>query len=198
MNCETADRGLERSWMVDDGTVLRIRPARPEDIAASLSFVRGLSFGARYFRYGRGDVQLGEAEVVDLCCPDPRNHAGFIALVRGPEGEEEIATARYCVQSDRLSSEFAMVVGDAWQGRGVGRRMLEILLDSARQRGLCEMVGDVLVTNRRMIGLAASMGFELVPGECAAVQRVRHRLFPVPPSARIASGERSQAGLAAR
>ncbi|MDO9596786.1 MAG: GNAT family N-acetyltransferase [Azoarcus sp.] len=198
MNCETADCGLDRSWVVDDGTVLRIRPVRPEDITASLSFVRGLSFGARYFRFGRGDVQFGEAEVADLCCPDPCNHAGFIALAHGPDGEKEIATARYCIQSDGQSAEFAIVVGDAWQGRGVGRQLLEVLLDSARLRGLGEMLGDVLVTNRRMIGLAVCMGFELVPGACAAVQRVRRPLFPASQAGKISLGEPSQPGLAAR
>ena len=57
------------------------------------------------------------------------------------------------------SCEFAIVVADDWQGRGLGRRLMAQLIDVARARGLARMVGHILATNRSMLTLASSLGF---------------------------------------
>jgi len=51
------------------------------------------------------------------------------------------------------------VVADAWQGRGIGRRMLEKLIAVARGRGLARIYGDVLSTNHGMLAFCRKLGF---------------------------------------
>jgi acetyltransferase len=83
----------------------------------------------------------------------------FVATL--PEGgaETEVAVARYVSNPDGESCEFALVVADNWQGRGLGRRLMEQLIDVARARGLRSMVGHVLAENRGMLALAQKLGF---------------------------------------
>jgi acetyltransferase len=52
-------------------------------------------------------------------------------------------------------------VAEAWQGKGLGRRMLERLIEVARSRGLEEMVGHVLAVNQSMLALCGKLGFEV-------------------------------------
>jgi len=76
------------------------------------------------------------------------------------EGRETlIGVARYALEPDGGSCEFALVIADAWQGRGIGRRMLEKLIAVARTRGVRRMYGDTLATNRPMLRLAQRLGF---------------------------------------
>ena len=56
--------------------------------------------------------------------------------------------------------EFALVVLDAWQRRGVGRRLMIALMDSLQERGGKVLEGDVLASNRNMLDFVIRLGFE--------------------------------------
>ena len=74
-------------------------------------------------------------------------------------GETLIGVARYALAADGESAEFALVIADAWQGRGIGKRMLKKLAAVAQRRGLRRIYGDTLSTNRSMLELAKALGF---------------------------------------
>jgi acetyltransferase len=68
--------------------------------------------------------------------------------------------ARTVANPDGESCEFALVIADGWQRRGLGRRMMEQLIEVARARGgLRSMVGHVLAENRGMLELCRKLGF---------------------------------------
>jgi len=94
-------------------------------------------------------------------------------------GEDLIADGRFVIDEDGVA-EFAMLVADAWQGKGVGRRLFATLVRAARASGAREIFGEVLSTNRRMIGMARDAGFRVasVPGD-ATVCTVRLPLAQV-------------------
>ena len=65
------------------------------------------------------------------------------------------------------------MIDDAWQGRGLGRRLMEELIAVARARGLRRMLGHVLAENRGMLALAQKLGFAVTDSaEGATVKRV--------------------------
>ena len=66
---------------------------------------------------------------------------------------------RYITNPDGSSCEFAIVVADDQQGRGLGRRMMTQLIEVALTRGLQTMIGYVLGSNRSMLSLCQSLGF---------------------------------------
>jgi len=76
--------------------------------------------------------------------------------------ETLIGVARYVRdKGDERSAEFAIVVADSWQGRGIGGRLLAKLADVARRRGLKRLYGEILAINRPMLGLVRKLGFIL-------------------------------------
>jgi acetyltransferase len=76
-------------------------------------------------------------------------------------GETLIGVARYVLDRNNKSAEFAIVVADAWQGRGIGKRLLAKLIDVARRRGVKRLYGDILGTNRPMLEFVRKLGFAL-------------------------------------
>jgi acetyltransferase len=87
----------------------------------------------------------------------------LIATIESPEGEKQIGVVRYTTLPDEETCEFAIVVGDEWQGKGVARRMFSRLIDAARERRLKVMTGVTLRENTRMIELSRSLGFRTGP-----------------------------------
>jgi acetyltransferase len=98
----------------------------------------------------------------------------LVATVPGAEGKEtQIGVARYVVNPDGDSVEFALAVGDDWQKCGVGRKLMSALIDCARQKGYRAVVGDVLSTNSKMFRLMTSLGFSIhAHPDDTAVKRV--------------------------
>lgn len=82
-----------------------------------------------------------------------------IAATTMLDGETLIGVARYVREND--AAEFAIVVADAWQGRGIGTRLLDKLIDIARRRGLRQLHGDILGTNLPMLELVRKHRFQL-------------------------------------
>jgi acetyltransferase len=78
-----------------------------------------------------------------------------------PDGtEQQIGVARYITLPDEETCEFAIVVSDEWQGKGVARQLFRHLIDVARERRLRIMTGITLRENSRMIDLSRALGFE--------------------------------------
>jgi acetyltransferase len=70
-----------------------------------------------------------------------------------------VGVARYIANPDQESAEFAVVVADAWQGRGVARMLMGRLIGSARLRGLSRLEGAVLRGNSNMRHFTEALGF---------------------------------------
>ncbi len=162
-------------WTAHDGSVLAIRPMAATDIDIARAFIRKLSFGTRYFRFGRGDLDFSDEELQGVCSADPRTNTHLVVVANDRSDKASIvASARYVVQDDGESCLFGLVVADAWQGHGLGQRLLRALFDSARQRGLKVMQGEVLASNTRMLGFLQKIGFvvEATTERWASVRKV--------------------------
>jgi acetyltransferase len=158
-------------WTTSDGKALTLRHVRGEDVGNLISFVRGLSFGARYFRYGHGDIEFSKDEILLVCNPDPHECVHLLVLKVENGKETVIGSGRIVFEAGGASCEVAIAVTDAWQGRGVGKQLMEALFESARRRGLKEMHAQTLASNRRMIAFLRGRGFTVSDGaEGAAVK----------------------------
>lgn len=144
-----------------DGTTVTLRPIRPEDTEMAQTFVRGLSEESRHLRFKQGLDELTPEALIRFTQVDYDREMAFIALHRQDDGSDiQIGVARYHTQSDGETAEFALVVGDRWQARGLGTALLKILIDYARQHGVRELFGDVLLRNTGMRELVAHLGFD--------------------------------------
>jgi acetyltransferase len=116
---------------------------------------------------------LTPAMLVRFTQIDYDREMALIAVVLEGGHEVQIGVARFVINPDGISCEFAIVVSERWQGRGLGQHLMLRLIDVARSRGLRTMTGEILARNTRMLELAHSLGFvsdETVGGD--SVRRV--------------------------
>ncbi|MBP6097549.1 MAG: GNAT family N-acetyltransferase [Methyloversatilis sp.] len=158
----TSSAWRNEAWAAHDGRVLVLRPMASTDMDTARAFIRNLSFGSRYFRFGRGDIDFDDDALRSVCAADALTNTHLVVVTNDdPSNVVIAASARYVVQDDGESCVFGLVVADAWQGEGLGRRLMQALIDSARGRGLKVMRGEVLASNARMLGFLQKMGFDM-------------------------------------
>ncbi|MDX1334159.1 MAG: bifunctional acetate--CoA ligase family protein/GNAT family N-acetyltransferase [Gammaproteobacteria bacterium] len=158
---------LEESWHLPSGMNVIVRPIKPEDANIEQDFVRNLSEQSRFFRFMRVMQELTPEMLARFTQIDYDREMAFIALSDGPTGTTELGVCRYVTNPDWDSAEFALVVADAYQGKGIGTKLMQALMTTAKNRGLKMLEGEVLTQNRPMRGLMSKLGFveEPVPDD---------------------------------
>ena len=146
---------------LNDGTDITVRPIRPEDADMEAKFVRELSDEAKYFRFMNSFHELSQEMLVRFTQIDYHNEMALIAVKTDNRGDEQIGVARYSTNVDKTSCEFALVVSDKWQSRGIARHLMENLMEIARDRNLETMEGQVLSDNSKMLELVSTLGFQV-------------------------------------
>jgi acetyltransferase len=168
---------LQVSYQLADGKDITIRPIRPEDAEIEQDFIRGLSEETKYFRFMRSLHELTPEMLVRFTQIDYDQEMALIAVTEHGGEEEELAVGRYITNVDRRSCEFALVVSDRWQRKGIGHRLMDMLMEIARNRGLEEIRGEVLSNNHKMLELMKSLGFRIsVDPEDPGIKQVVHTL----------------------
>ncbi len=168
---------LARTVQLNDGTDIVIRPIRPEDAEIEAKFIRELSAEARYFRFMNSIQELSQEMLVRFTQIDYHNEMALIAVHSTDDGEEQIGVARYTTNVDKTSCEFALVVSDKWQSRGIGHHLMRNLMDVARDRDLEIIEGQVLSQNKKMLDLMTSLNFSISNDpDDAAIKQVEARL----------------------
>jgi acetyltransferase len=149
-----------------DGTPVTIRPIRPEDEPMMVKFHETLSDRSVYYRYFRVmslDQRVSHARLARLCFVD---YAREMALVTVHEDAahhraEIIGVGRLCRLPGTGVAEFAVVVSDGWQRRGLGTRLLTRLVDIGRKEGLARITGAILTDNVEMQRVCERVGFTI-------------------------------------
>lgn len=152
---------LVTHWQLPSGDDVVIRPIRPEDAELTQGFVRSLSEESKYFRYMDAVRELSPTMLARLTQIDYTREMALLAVTEVDNKEVELGVARYAINPDGVTCEFALVVNDQWQKQGIGHKLMDVLMDVARANGLDIMEGEVLKTNRRMLKLAESLGFRV-------------------------------------
>jgi acetyltransferase len=138
-----------------------LRPLYPVDRDIELAFVSALSPETRSNRLLGGARAITREYIESLVTVDYSRDMALAATTMLGDAETLIGVARYVSDPDRQAAEFAIVVADAWQGRGIGRRLLGKLVEVARRGGLKRLYGDILAMNRPMLELVRKLGFTL-------------------------------------
>jgi acetyltransferase len=148
---------LERELRLRDGTLLQMRAIRPDDAARERAFVAAMSDTSRYYRFMHSVTTLSDDMIARFTQLDYDREMALIALTAD---ESVIAgVARYSPNADGKTVEFAVAIGDTWQGRGLGEQLMRNLIRCAKDAGYAEMEGSVLQANQAMLALAGRLGF---------------------------------------
>ena len=90
---------------------------------------------------------------------DYDRHIALVALSESKSKEEMLGVARIIKDRNLKEAEFSVVVGDKWQGKGIGAALLQRCLSIARDQGLEKVTGVVLAENTQMLALGKKLGF---------------------------------------
>ena len=138
-----------------DGSLVMIRPIEPDDRAALVEGFERLSPESRYRRFFGPVTQLSERDLEYLTCVDHHDHEALVAVEeRTGDG---VGVARF-VRTGPDVAEPAIVVVDDWQGRGAGSRLLDALVERAREEGIWRFEAPVLAYNVDAIHLLEALG----------------------------------------
>jgi acetyltransferase len=173
---------LVETWRLVDGTQLTWRPVCAQDHGLLGGFIAGLSRQTRFGRF-MGAVNMPTPTLIEqLTQVDFRHHQAFVVTHDTPRGETMVADARFVVDADTETADFAIVVDDRWQGHGVGAHLLHLLAEAAARRGLRWLRGDVRDDNQRMLRLMKRCGFFRAPhpDDDGLVQGIKLLLPPYP------------------
>jgi len=168
---------LVSQWQLVDGTDIVIRPIRPEDADLVKRFVHDLSDESKYFRFMNSVQELTEEMLARLTQIDYSREMALVAVTQDQSPETELGVARYAINPDGLSCEFALVVANNIAGKGLGQRLMIALMEAARSKGLEVIEGEVLSHNHNMLKLMNRMGFSIKPhAEDTGIMQVSKRL----------------------
>src|SRR5581483_7670909 len=157
-------RQYDRPWRTREGLTLRIRPIRPEDEPLMAAFHATLSECTVYFRYLHPMTlrkRTAHERLARICFVDYDREMVLVAERQDPVGStrEIVGVGRLSRVHGRDEAEFALLVSDRFQGRGLGTELLRRLIAVGREERLGRIVGYIAADNQPMLALARQVGF---------------------------------------
>jgi acetyltransferase len=163
------------------GRALLVRPIRPEDETTFADLIASLKAEDARMRFFGVMRQLPRSQLARFTQIDYDREMALVVIERDGAGREtSLGEVRIVADPDHHAADFAIVVRSDCKGRGLGRLLMERIIDYARSRGIAEVRGETLATNERMQTLARQLGFVVRPGTDAGVMDLRLTLAESP------------------
>lgn len=148
---------LEKTIQIDNQSIL-IRPISIDDAQREKDFVAKLSPESRHFRFLGGINELSDKEAQQLYDIDFEDTMAFVAIINNTSDEQqEIGVSRYAADSDG-TCECAVAVADEWQNKGLGRELMDTLIEYGRAKNKTSIYSCDLLANTHMKHLADDLG----------------------------------------
>ncbi len=152
-----------------NGEDLEIRAIRPEDEQLWAEMIASLSRETADYRFFGPVSEITKAMLVRYCHIDYDSEISLVAVGSGPRMLGVASLAVDTPGGDE--AEFAIVVRDDCQNKGIGTRLMSALIEAARDKYIREIVGHVLASNAPMLQFCESLGFEVLPSDDADIRR---------------------------
>ena len=152
-------------WKMKDGKKVTIRPIRPEDEPLMVNFHEGLSERSVYLRYFsplKLQQRVAHSRLTRICFNDYDREIALVAEEHGPKGEPQIiGVARLSKLHSTNAAEFAVVVIDKWQHKGLGTELTNRLVQIAKNEKLDRLIAYTLRENKEMQNMCKKVGFKV-------------------------------------
>lgn len=152
----------DRTLRLADGTEADVVAMTPQFRQAVHGLHERCSPASRRFRYFSAMPSL-PPRMFDRLCDRGRG----ISVVACHDGQvRAMANLMYCAEPG--TAELALLIEDAWQGRGLGTQLARTLIDTARDHAVAEVRAAIMSQNQRMrrlmVSLGATLGYTDDPG----------------------------------
>ncbi len=149
---------FEKTIKLKDDTEVVLRPIRPSDATMKQHLFYALSKEAVVKRYLGYLKAMPLKRVWPYVTVDYENEMNIVATVKEEGMESLIGMGSYVRVPNTQTAEVALVVRDDWQNKGLGSKLLEHLIDVARQKGFDGFTAWVLATNTGMMHIFKKLG----------------------------------------
>ncbi|HET6351721.1 MAG TPA: bifunctional acetate--CoA ligase family protein/GNAT family N-acetyltransferase [Coriobacteriia bacterium] len=149
-------------WQLPDGTEVLLRPIRPEDEPLILELLETVSEATLRGRFHSNVAAITHDMLVRLTNIDYDREIAIVAEIGEGEHKRIIGASRLTSEANRPAGEFAVIVHDDFQGRGLGSKLMDIIVGIAQEKHHTEIVGYIDATNHKMMRVAESLGFVTV------------------------------------
>jgi acetyltransferase len=152
---------LMSEWTIEDGTEVLIRPIRPEDEPMEKELFNRISRQTEYFRFFGYIGKVTHEMLARFTQIDYDREIALVAEVE-EEGQKMIAgVVRLVADANNDSAEFAILVGDQWQGKRLGSRFMDLIMEIAERRKIKKVYATVLNANVTMLHMFRKRGFQI-------------------------------------
>jgi acetyltransferase len=153
------------TWKIKGGTGVTIRPIRPEDEPAMVGFHEGLSERSVYLRYFAPlqlQQRVSHSRLLRICFNDYDREIALVAERSLGKGKYEIlGVGRMSKLHGSSTAEFAVVVTDKWQKKGLGTELTKRVIHVAKHEKLGRLVAYTLLENHDMQNMCKQLGFRV-------------------------------------
>jgi acetyltransferase len=160
------------TFRLRDGREVVVRPIVPEDEPLIVAMHASHSEHTLRMRFFSLVKTLSRESLSHLCNLDYDRDMALVAVAEEGGQRHALGVSRYYLQLETGIAEFALVVRHAYRRQGLGRHLLQRLIDRARERGVRKLTGEVLAENGPMLQLTTGMGFRAVASEDPSVVEV--------------------------
>ncbi len=148
-------------WRMEDGRSVTIRPIRSEDEPLAFDLFDTFSEETQRYRFFGPMKDITHEEMVRFTNIDYRREVTMIGELEEEGKRKMIGMCRLLINPDESSGEFAPVVGDPWQGLGLGEKLVDSIIGIAKDKDLDSIYVIPRKENERMINLCRKLGFEI-------------------------------------
>ena len=150
----------ERQWKLKDGRPVLLRPIKPEDEPLESELWKTFSDETQRFRFFSPMRTWSHATLVRYTNIDYDREIAIVGILTEKGERRMIGVVRMIMDPpDFKTAEVAIVVGDPWQGLGLGSKMMDSIIEIARDKGLDSIYGLILRDNSRAIELFREKDF---------------------------------------
>jgi len=147
-------------WRLKDGTSVLLRPIKPEDETRFHELFKSLSEDSMRFRFFQIIREMPHETLTRYCNLDYDREIAILAELQD-NGRKIIGAVRLISEPGGNCGEFAVVVGDRWQGLGLGSKFVDYIVEIGKDIGLEKIYGYVISNNYKMINLCTKKGFKM-------------------------------------
>lgn len=149
---------LETTMTTKDGVELIVRPVKPTDEEMLSDMFYDLSDQTIINRFFSMLKSMPHRKLQEFCCIDYNTEMSLVVVAGSPPKEKIVGIGSYHLNPATQRAEVAFLVADAWQGRGIGTFLMQMLVKIAKSRNIKGFTAEVLRDNVAMIALMHKSG----------------------------------------
>ncbi len=141
-----------------DGVEVVIRPIHLRDAAELNDLYEALSYRSKYMRFHSGNNPFTIHKIRRFTLADYQDHMAYVVV--DPNSDKLAGVVEYVPLTPPVdgSAEFSIAIADAWQGKGLGRILMTMLIEYARTQKICRILGIIHAENAAMRYLTKHLG----------------------------------------